>query len=141
MGPFVCELPVRFADVDRAGIVYYPVFFHYFHAALEELFCARMGRGAYADLLERERVGLPAVSARCDYRAPLRFGDAAAVEVSLGELGDTSARLDYRVQRRRRGDDPVECAVGAVVCAFVDLENFRAVTPPERVRALLLELS
>ena len=32
-----CE-KVRFSDVDNAGIVYYPRFFHYCHVAREEFF-------------------------------------------------------------------------------------------------------
>ena len=46
MPPFVFALPVRFADVDHAGIVYYPRFFHYFHVAFEELWRARIGHHA-----------------------------------------------------------------------------------------------
>ena len=67
MPPFSHTFPVRFADVDHAGIVYYPRFFHYFHAAFEEFFRRRMGGRAYVDLLDRrdrlpggaQRVRLP----------------------------------------------------------------------------------
>lgn len=141
MPPFRYEAPVRFADVDRAGIVYYPVFFHYFHVAFEELFHQRLGSGAYAEFLEEERVGFPTVSARCDYRAPLAFGDVAAIEIALHRLGNTSVALAYRALRLRRGEDPVLSASGEVACAFIDLDTFQSVTPPERLRAMLLELS
>ena len=63
MTPFVFTTPVRFADVDHAGIVYYPRFFHYFHLAFEELFRQRIGARAYVDLLDKDRVGFPAVRA------------------------------------------------------------------------------
>ena len=36
---YEAEVPVRFAEIDRAGIVYYPRWFHYLHVAFEE-FCA-----------------------------------------------------------------------------------------------------
>ena len=32
--------PVRFSDIDRAGIVYYPRFFDYWHRAFEDFFAA-----------------------------------------------------------------------------------------------------
>ena len=36
--PFRTQVPVRFGDVDHAGIVYYPRFFIYFHEAFEDFF-------------------------------------------------------------------------------------------------------
>ena len=72
---FTYTTPVRFADVDHAGIVYYPRFFHFFHLAFEELWRARMGARAYSELLDSERIGFPAVRAECEFRAPLRFGE------------------------------------------------------------------
>lgn len=140
MPPFRHEMPVRFADVDHAGIVYYPVFFHYFHQAFEELFRARFGARGYVELLERDRVGFPTVSAQCDYRAPLRFGDTVAIELGLSRLGRASARFDYRALKvDPEGDDTV-AAEGQVTCAIVDLDKFQAVGTPERLRALFLEL-
>jgi len=39
---FVSHLKIRFGDIDRAGIVYYPRFLHYFHVALEEFFTSEL---------------------------------------------------------------------------------------------------
>src|SRR6185312_15886906 len=84
---FSYTTPVRFADVDHAGIVYYPRFFHMFHLAFEELWRARMGARAYSELLDRERVGFPAVKAECEFRAPLRFGEDAEIQLTISRLG------------------------------------------------------
>ena len=76
MPPFVFSTPVRFADVDHAGIVYYPRFFHYFHLAFEELFRSRMGPRAYVELLHGETYRLaasPGVEVAID-REPARPG-------------------------------------------------------------------
>jgi 4-hydroxybenzoyl-CoA thioesterase len=140
MPPFRHEMPVRFADVDHAGIVYYPRFFHYFHLAFEELFRARFGARGYVDLLERDRIGFPTVSAQCDYRAPLKFGDTVAIEISLSRLGKTSATFDYRALRVHEGGADVLAAAGKVTCAIVDLERFQSVKTPETLRAMFLEL-
>lgn len=141
MPAFVASLPVRFADVDHAGIVYFPRFFHFFHVAFEEMWRARLGARAYVDLLDRDRLGFPAVRAECDYRSPLRFGDTAEIEVRVVRLGRTSVTFGYRVYRA--GDERVArvlAAEGQTVSAVVDLARFAATEPPEAVRAILLGL-
>ena len=147
MPPFVHSFPVRFADVDHAGIVYYPRFFHYFHAAFEELWRARLGARAYVDLLDRDRVGFPAVHAEADYRAPLRFGDTAEVALRVTKLGGSSITFGYQVRRAAEpasGERPAReaalCATGQVVCAVVDLSAFKATAVPPAVAALLADL-
>lgn len=141
-GPFRHRMSVRFADVDHAGIVYYPVFFHYFHLALEALFSERVGARSYAKLLDQERVGLPHVSSHCDFFAPLRFGDSIEIEMSVEKLGQSSVTFRYRVYRCADEDRPeaVLAAEGTNVCATVDLEAFRAVAIPEPLRAVFAEL-
>ena len=133
--PFEFSTPVRFADVDHAGIVYYPRFFHYFHMAFEELFRARLGPRAYVDLLDKDRVGFPAVHAEADYHAPLKFGDTATIALSVAKLGATS--ITFRYQGRRDG---VRCATGTVVCAVVDLARFKPLPIPANIRALVADL-
>jgi 4-hydroxybenzoyl-CoA thioesterase len=162
MAPFVHSFPVRFDDVDHANIVYYPRFLHYFHVAFEEFFRARMGAGAYLDLISRRKIGFPAVRAECDYRAPLRFGDTVRVEVSITRLGGgptgsspeagrsdpgpairwgKSVRFAYRATREEGPGGPEAVAAeGIVVCAVTDLAHFRAIEVPEDLRQLFLEL-
>ena len=146
---FVFSTPVRFADVDHAGIVYYPRFFHLFHVAFEELWRARIGPRAYSELIDRDRIGFPAVRAESAFHAPLRFGDTAEIEVSVAKLGGKSITFRYRVYRAAEGaatarvvDDRPRtlCAEGTVVCAVVDLARFVAITVPERVVAMLTDL-
>jgi len=134
---FSYATPVRFADVDHAGIVYYPRFFHYFHVAFEELWRARIGPEAYSEIIDKDRIGFPAVRAECDFRAPLKFGDTAQIEISVPRLGTKSITFRYRVFRER---DRTLCAEGQVVCAVVDLARFAAVAIPERVSEMLRDL-
>jgi 4-hydroxybenzoyl-CoA thioesterase len=139
--PFVYALPVRFADVDHAGIVYYPRFFHFFHVAFEELWRARVGPRAYSELLDRDRVGFPAVRAECAFLSPLRFGDTAEIEVAVARLGGKSITFRYRIYRAATPEQPrTPSAEGTVVCAVVDLARFVAIPVPERVTALLADL-
>ena len=134
---FTYTTPVRFSDVDHAGIVYYPRFFHMFHLAFEELWRARMGARAYSDLLDREHVGFPAVKAACEFRAPLRFGEDAEIQLTISRLGAKSITFHYRIFRT----EPRELAAeGSVVCAVVDLARFVAVPIPEKVSEMLRDL-
>jgi len=162
MPPFRHLMPVRFADVDHAGIVYYPRFFHYFHTAFEEFFRERLGSRSYVALLDEERIGFPAVSAHCDYKAPLRFGDTMAIDMSLERMGERSITFRYRVYRypeREPGrapgpgsaatDAPAEAgtaaevlaAEGTTTCAVVDLEVFRPTPIPAHLRQLFTALT
>lgn len=134
---FSYSLPVRFADIDHAGIVYYPRFFHYFHVAFEELWRARIGPQAYSDIIDRQRIGFPAVRAECDFKAPLRFGDTAEIEVSIPRLGAKSITFRYRIFR---SGDRALCAEGQVITAVVDLAKFVAVAVPEHVTDMLRDL-
>jgi len=135
---FVFSTPVRFSDVDHAGIVYYPRFFHYFHLAFEELWRARMGPRAYVELIDRDRIGFPAVRAECEFSAPLRFGDTAKIALSVSRMGKKSITFHYVI--RRADDDATLVADGRVVCAIVDLAKFIAVPAPTRVREMLADL-
>ncbi len=138
---FSYALPVRFADVDHAGIVYYPRFFHYFHVAFEELWRARIGPQAYSDIIDRDRIGFPAVRAECDFKAPLKFGDTAEIEVTIPRLGAKSITFRYRIFRAAVAPSTrVLCAEGQVVCAVVDLARFVSVAIPEHVQDMLRDL-
>jgi 4-hydroxybenzoyl-CoA thioesterase len=138
---FTYATPVRFADVDHAGIVYYPRFFHYFHLAFEELWRQRIGPRAYSELLDRDRVGFPAVRAECDFKGPLRFGDTAEIVLSVSRLGSKSITFRYRVYKASdAGRERALSAEGSVVCAVVDLAAFVAITVPDRVVQLLQDL-
>lgn len=145
MPPFRFETPVRFSDIDHAGIVYYPRFFHMFHLAFEELWRARIGPRAYAELIDRDRIGFPAVRAECQFLSPLKFGDTAEIAVSIARLGGKSITFRYRVSRIEGAPGAAErsrtpSAEGQVVCAVVDLAKFVAVAVPERVIELLSDL-
>jgi 4-hydroxybenzoyl-CoA thioesterase len=137
MPAFVYTTPVRFSDVDHAGIVYYPRFFHFFHLAFEELWRARLGARAYVELLDHTRIGLPCVHAECDFRAPLRFGDDAEIELELEKLGGKSLAFRYRVWRR---EPRVLSAEGRVTCAIVDLTRFVSIALPTELASMFADL-
>ncbi len=131
---FSHTLRVAFDDVDHAGIVYYPRFFHYFHLAFEELLFDRLKhKGGYRALLDVRRIGFPAVHTEADYKKPLRFGDLMVVEMRAEHVGSKSITLRYTVIARESGEI---CAEGKVTSAVVDLDHFRAIQIPDDLRVL-----
>ena len=135
---FRYRTPVRFSDVDHAGIVYYPMFYHYFHMAFEEFFRDRLGPQAYVGLLDDRRLGFPAVHTECDFVGPLRFGDDVEIEMTVERLGGKSIAFAYTATRLPAG---TIAARGKVVCAVTNLDSFRAVEVPADVRELLGSLA
>ena len=132
--PYHARLPVRFSEIDRAGIVYYPRFFHYFHIAFEEFFADRVGV-PYHVMIDERRIGFPTVHVACDYRSPLAFGDMLRIEVSVARVGSSSVDFRYRIRRGRSAAVAAEALV-TVVC--VDMDTFRPMPVPKRYRAVFL---
>lgn len=128
--PFSTRIKVRFGDADPAGLVYYPVIFHYFHIALEEFFGACCGIG-YDRLIRDERLGFPTVRSEAEFFAPMIYGDEMDVEVIVSKIGRSSAVFEYRA---RRASDAVLCARSTNVQVCMNLDTRRAVHIPDKYR-------
>ena len=128
--PFSTHITVRFGDCDPAGLVYYPVLFHYCHAAMEEFFAARCGV-SYARVLAERRLGFPTVNVRAEFFAPFVYGDEASVEVWASAVGRSSVTFEYRL---RRASDQTLCAAATHVQVAMSLDERRAVPVPEDLR-------
>jgi 4-hydroxybenzoyl-CoA thioesterase len=128
--PFTALITVRFGDCDPAGLVYYPVLFHYCHAAMEEFFAARCGV-SYPRLMNESRVGFPTVDVRAEFRAPFVYGDEVEVEVFVSRVGRSSATFEYRLRRPGEGEPR---ALATLVKVAMDLDTRRPVPVPEPLR-------
>ena len=126
---FQAEVKVRFSDVDRAGIAYYPTIVGYLHVAFEEFFEGFIGR-PYAELLD-EDLGFPAVDVHIQFKKPLRFGECIAIEVAVSRLGRSSAGFHYVL--RHQGELRAVADV-SVVC--VNLKTLQSVSIPDDCRRL-----
>jgi len=80
------------SSVDRAGVLFYPELFRHAHDACEA-FLAHIGEPLHQVLAAGE-MALPVVHAEADYLAPLRHGVEVEAAVTVGDIGDTSFRLD-----------------------------------------------
>jgi len=130
---FKTRTTVRFADIDPAGVVYYPRFLHYCHTAMEDFFDRALAL-PYPKLTVEHRLGFPAVHLDVDFRSPLRYGDTAEISVGIARLGKTS--VDWRYDLVRLGDGALSAEI-RVVTACLDFETFRARALPEWLRELL----
>lgn len=130
---FTTPYAVRFADVDNAGIFYYPRFFHAFHVAFETWW-EQGARRPYHLVIQEDKVGFPAVHIECDFRKPVTFGDPVEIAVGVKRIGTTSVEFRYEVRHRETGE--VHCAAD-ITKAIVDMRTFRPMKPPEKIRAHL----
>jgi 4-hydroxybenzoyl-CoA thioesterase len=127
---FRIQQPVRHPDVDRAGIVYFPRFYDFFHRALEDFFRDEVGVPYHA-LGETLRIALPVVHIETDFESPLAHGDLVTVELETESIGAHALVLRYRVFRPG-GAAPA--AVSRVVVCAIEVPAWRKVALPEVVR-------
>ena len=130
---YVSQLKIRFGDIDRAGIVYYPRFMHYFHIALEEFFASELGI-EYHEMVETHRIGLPTVRLETDFNRPFSYGDIIEVEVSVQHVGRTSIAFGYRVFKQGESDPRI---IGRNVTVCLNMDSFEKVGIPTWFRKLL----
>jgi 4-hydroxybenzoyl-CoA thioesterase len=131
--PFRSILKIRFGDIDRAGIVYYPRFLHYFHVALEEYFQSELGV-EYPVLVNEHHIGLPSVHLETDFFRPLRYGDIIEVEVVVRAVGRSSITFGYRVFKQGETEPRVS---GHNVTVCLDMDTFTKKDIPDWLRARL----
>lgn len=128
---FRTAVPVRFGDVDNAGIVFYPQYFVYFHTAFEQFFDD--AGFTYHRLLGERRVGFPTVHIEADYKQSLKYGDSLDLEVSVARIGRRSAVFRYVGYRHSDGQ---HACTAEITCACVDMARFESVDIPDDLRAL-----
>lgn len=125
---FAHEQLIRFSHCDPAGIVYFPDFFDFAHATMEDWF--REALGVPLPVLIRERrIGTPTVSIQGDFTKPLRMGDRLHNELTVLKMGNTSVKLEHRGLK-----DGVEHLRIVQTIAFMDLDAERAVPIPDDLR-------
>lgn len=128
------ERPVRFEEVDAAGIVFFGRFSSWVHEAMEHFFAPL--EGGYAHLIVGRKVGLPAVKLTFEFSRPARYGDTIVVEVRTKRVGNRSAELAYTIRDKVTGELVATCDHTIVA---TDLVTLRSADMPADVRAVLLD--
>ena len=126
------ERPVRFEEVDAAGIVFFGRFSSWVHEAMEHFFAPL--EGGYANLIVGRKVGVPAVKLTFEFSRPARYGDAVVIEVRTKRLGNRSADLAYTIRDKASGEVVATCDHTIV---STDLVTMKSADMPDDVRAIL----
>jgi YbgC/YbaW family acyl-CoA thioester hydrolase len=90
--PFVWTGRIRFVDTDASTRIHYSSIFRHFEAAEDE-FLRALGL-PYTEL-GRSGLDFPRVRVECDFRSPLRYDDAYAIEVTVTRVGTTAFTLAF----------------------------------------------
>jgi 4-hydroxybenzoyl-CoA thioesterase len=129
----VYERPVKFEEVDAAGIAFFARFFNWCHEAMERFF-DQLPSGSYVNLIMKRRIGFPAIHLVADWKAPLRYGDVARIETSVVKVGTTSATFRYVLTRV---SDGVMAATIEHTTVATDLDTMTKRALPDDCRKLL----
>jgi len=129
---FTVATKIRFDDVDGAGIVYYPHFFHLCHQAFEDLF-DDVSSLSYPELIGVRRLGFPTVAIQSEFHAPLAYGDTAVVKITVRKIGRTSLVCHYDIFRKKDGRHAFEAEITTVL---IDLQNQKPLPLTDELRAI-----
>jgi 4-hydroxybenzoyl-CoA thioesterase len=128
-------IPVRFEDCDPAGIIFYPRFFALVNRLVEDWFAEELGHSFRALHIEA-RKGVPTVQFACDFKAPVRLGDALAMRLSVAHLGGSSCQL---LIEARNGE--VLAAQFEQTIVYTDLASMKSEPWPEDLRAAMIRFT
>lgn len=87
---------VGFADVDPAGIVFYPRYFEMINATIEDWFRS-IGYG-FDQMILQDGFAVPTATIQVDFKAPSRLDDQVELELELVRLGRSSIGLQINIQ-------------------------------------------
>lgn len=127
-------LPVRFQDVDAAGVLFFGRIYDYCHQAYEELWVSAGVDRAW--IFSGAAFLIPIAHSEADYKAPLRHGERATVRVDVTHVGRASFHLAYRVTGP--GGEGDLRALAKTVHAFVARETMKPIPIPGDLRMHLL---
>ena len=134
---FQVEIPIRFADVDAAGIVYYPRLLHICHQAFEELY-QQQGPVPYHQWCQQSRLGFPTRRLEADFQQPVQHAGPVTIEVTTTQLGNSSVCFQFIGRQNALEDDtPRTCFQARAWKVCIDIDKFEAVPIPDNVREVL----
>jgi acyl-CoA thioester hydrolase len=131
---FEARLPVQWADVDSAGIMYFAAYWRFAEYAEMEMFAA-LGF-PYASVFEELDFWLPRVRVEAEYHAPSAMGDWLRLRTHIQKVGASSLRWQTVAFHDSTG---VAGAVLTTTAACMDRQTKKSKPLPNALRAVLLE--
>jgi 4-hydroxybenzoyl-CoA thioesterase len=130
---YEAQIPVRFADCDAAGIVFYPRYLEMFNGLVENWFRDEL-QFSFTEIVTNRGWGLPTVHLEVDFVAPSRFDETLSATLTVRGVGTTSMRLEILF----RGQDNGDRVRGKVVLVLIDRAIQRAIPWPSELRERIL---
>ncbi len=118
---------VEFAETDAAGMVHFSIFFRYMEEA-EHAIWRHAGMDIFAS---RETNSWPRISAKFDFKAPLRFQDEFEVRTEMGAVTRSTIQWAHVLMR---GNDVI--GNGTVTAVYVQKNadgSMKSVAVPEEI--------
>jgi acyl-CoA thioester hydrolase len=125
---FSYEMPVRFADTDAQGHVFFANYFTFCDEALSGYMRAI---GMPWQSLVDSGVDMFYASAQCDFKGPAKFEDTLAIGARLARFGRTSMEFELEI---RVADSDSLVAVARLVSVCVDTAKRTPVAVPRALR-------
>ncbi|MFK7985001.1 MAG: acyl-CoA thioesterase [Sandaracinaceae bacterium] len=125
--PFIFEMPVRFADTDAQGHMYFANYLTFCDEALAA-YMRHIGC-PWQDLVEAG-VDMFYRGAKCDYRGSATFEEVVAIETRIARIGRSSVVSEYVM----RGPNGNVLAQAELTSVCVDPKTRATVSAPAALR-------
>jgi acyl-CoA thioester hydrolase len=112
------EVLVRFNEADPLGIVWHGHYLRYFEDGREAF--GKKYEVSYLDFYH-QGLAVPVVSVHCDFKKPLRYGNAVIVETTFEPTPAAKMIFSYKMFESKSND---LVATGNSVQVFVDVKTF-----------------
>lgn len=131
------EFPIRFNDIDAAGIVYFPRLLHFCHCALEDFVTDRSAR-SYRRYVQ-DGIVFPVIQVEGRFFQRVHYRDRLQVGVSCEEIRTHAFRMRYdlAVVPGEGGGVPEGSARIVIAQAVTSLEAFELQEVPADLRTAL----
>ena len=127
MSAFVHELRVRYGECDPQKIVFNANYLLYFDVAFTELW--RDAVGPWDDMTEQWGVDAVVAESVLRFRAPARFDDVIALQLTVARLGRASIETHFVIRR-----DEEVLVEGEMRHVVVDARTWQSTEMPAQVR-------
>lgn len=135
----IAEKVIEFAETDAAGLVHFSNYFRYVEIAERTLF-ESVGEPLLDDA-GPTLAGFPRLRAKCDFSAPLAFGDRARIELKIRELTEKSIHYSFKILKKTGEDEWSRAAKGELITVYARKEKpggeIMPLALPESLRAKL----
>tara|TARA_B100000287_G_C20345113_1_gene667447 strand:- start:190 stop:603 length:414 start_codon:yes stop_codon:yes gene_type:complete len=112
--------------IDLAKVVYYPEYWDLAHRFFEESWEVICGIN-YPTIINKHRLGFPAVSTSSTHHSPLRYGDVVNCKIWVSKVGKSSTVWNYSFTNQT--GRLIWTAEVTTVC--VNLDSFESISIPE----------